>query len=67
MYDTKALAHVMPRGPKVFAVSINMQVGNGVALPVAVMAAVASVVPVAVATTGQTVNMAAAMVTVICL
>ena len=41
-----------------------MKAGNGVALPVAVMAAVAAVVPVVVATTKQTVNMAAAMVTV---
>ena len=53
----------MARWPKVFAISISMQAGDGVALPVAVMAAVATVVPVVVAMTNQTVNVAAAMVT----
>ena len=41
-----------------------MKAGDGVALPGAVIAAVAAVVPVVVATTEQTVNMAGAMVTV---
>jgi len=63
MYDTRALAYVMARGPMLLAISISMQAGGGVALPVAVMAAVAAVVPVVVAMTKQTVNMAAAMVT----
>ena len=63
MYDTKSLAYVMARGPKVFAISISMEAGDEVPLPVAVMAAVAAVVPVVVAMTKQTVNMAAAMVT----
>ena len=63
MYDTKALAYVMTRGPNVFAISISMQAGNGVALPVAVMAAVAAVAPVVIAMTGPTVNTAAAMTT----
>ena len=64
MYDARAISYVMARGPKAFAISISMQAGDGVALPVALMAAVAAVVPVVVATTKQTVNMAAAMVTV---
>ena len=48
MSDTKALAYVMARGPKVFAISISMKAGDGVALPVAAKAAVATVVPVIV-------------------
>ena len=61
----KALAYVMARGPNVFAISISMKAGDGVALPAAVMAAVAAVVPAVVVMAKQTVNMAAAMVTVI--
>ena len=64
MYDTNALADVMARGPNVFAISISMQASDGVALPVAGMAAAPAAAPVVVATTKQTVNMAAAMVTV---
>ena len=47
-YYTRALAYVMARGPNVFAISIRMKAGDVVALPVAVMAAVAAVVPVVV-------------------
>ena len=46
MYDTRALAYVMEPGAEVFAISISMKASDGVALPVAVMAAVAAVVPV---------------------
>ena len=66
MYDTRALAYVMARGPDVLASSIRMQAGDGVDLPAAAMAAVAAVVPVVVAMTRHTVNMAAAMVTATC-
>ena len=67
MYDTKALAYVMARGPEVFAINISMRAGDGVALPVAVTAAVAAMVPTVAAMTGQTVNVASAMVTATCL
>ena len=40
-----------------------MKAGNGVAMPVAVTATVAAVVPVVVAMTGPTVNMAKTMAT----
>ena len=49
----------------VCASNTNVKATSGVAMPVAAMAAVASIVPVVVATTKQTVNLAAAMVTAI--
>ena len=63
MYETKALAYVIARGPDVFAIIINVQASDGVALPVAAMAAVATMVPVVVAMTKQTVNVASTIAT----
>ena len=53
MYDTKALAYVMARGPEVFASNINMQAIDDVALAVAVNAAVATIAPIVVAMLGK--------------
>ena len=63
MYGAMSLAYVMACVHLVFAICISMTARNGVALSVAVVVAVASVLPVVVAVMGSTVNMAAAMAT----
>ena len=58
MYDTMALAYVMAQVPLVLGLCINMKACNIVAMSLTMMSAVASDVPVVVAMTGSTVNMA---------